>query len=877
MKMYSAFMETLMNKKFLSKIVLGALLAQSLCLENTSGNMEVEDDVVFPPEIERVIQKYEKKNKETFFKNLIWYIPFTNPYGPSREAREKLGVYYQQAIPRIYKDPVYSYTKRSEQLANLAESIDDAEMKKLSDNLSFYYRVKSGEGWMDRNNTTRTILGKRYGGSDPNFLNGKPYTEMVDEWRAIISDGSFLGLKDFEKAERLTAYSQRFGNIDALISIIRNNLKNVDELPEDVKIALANGSSSNLLASTKNSRKDFSISSVSNAFTNLGNKLLSDSTVGRDFVWMGGATVATLSSGVLKTISEKIKDGVRQATILGKRVLSKSLNTENYEEMLKKLEEELKAEVIGQDEAIEKIISILRNHFSNVVKAKAIGKTYNKGCLIILGGPPGLGKSLIMEKIKKFFNLTCVMLTMNEAIEDKGNNASSVMARFLKPVIKDDGKKKIEEETELARVIRYGNTTLYFLDEKDKMDMLDFSLQKIDPLNAEGKRKGSSIDEYLRSFVDYDKLNNYTTNNSIHMVTTNELKEHMLKYEGSLANRYLPCFVEFKPFNIDACIKMAKVLLKSPCGEFYKGKGISVSWDKSGLQRYAQRLSKDSVNGRTMSLLSKHWTVVVDNFLRLESNRGCSNVLLSYDEKSNKVFAKKGKENSKNALAAKTNTGDKVEGIGKISVKTESSGSKTEAIVDKNNKDKTKSDENVKEGKDKATDRKAEESSRGIKDTTNVSKDNKVKNEPIEESDKTKEDQGENSSSDGGKTKAIVDKNNKDKTKSDEIVKEGKDKATDKKIEDSSRNIKDTTNVSKDNKVKNEPIKESKKVRKDKGGSKDTADSGNTKNIAKKKRKNRDVTKKRNKNGTGVLENSKGVRNSNNNEKDIKNNDKLLT
>lgn len=621
-----------MNKNFLSKVMLGAVLSSSLL----SGSVNaIQNEVVFPDDIEKIVKKYENANKETFLKNLIWFFPFTNPYGPNKKAREELGKYYQQAIPRIYKDPVYRYAKSSEQLEDLANSIDDAEIKKLNDKLLLYYEIKAGEEWIEKNGTTREELGEKYGGKDSN---GKSYAEIINDWRNISTKEKWV--RDNSETKRLDSYVNTYGSIDKLSTNLRNNLKNVKDLPEEVKTALANGDSSNMLDNVKSSRDKFSLGSVGNAFTNFGNKLLSDSTVGRDIVWIGGTVVATLSSGVLKTVGEKVGDFARAAVKFGRRIFSKSIDAKNYKEMLKNLKERLKSKVVGQDEAIEKIISVLESHFSNVVKAKETGQKYSKGCLLMFGGTPGVGKTLVMEEIREFLNLTSAQITMNEAIEDRGNNASSVMARFLKPIVKDDGKNKTEEETDFARIIRYENSTFYNIDEKDKMDMLDFSIQKIDPLNSSGKRKGSSIDEFLRSFIDYDTLNGHTTNNSVVIVTTNEKTEDITKYEDSLANRYLPCFIEFKPFNSEACIEMAKRNLKNPCGDFYKKQGISVSWDDSGLKLYADKLSKESTNGRTMSQLAKSWTVIVDRFL--ENNPGCSNIVLSYDKNKDKVFAKRG-------------------------------------------------------------------------------------------------------------------------------------------------------------------------------------------------------------------------------------------
>ncbi len=621
-----------MNKSFLSKMMLGAALSTSLLSGSVSAVNE--ENVIFPKDIEKIVQKYEKENRETFLKDLIWLLPFTNPYGPNKKAKEELGRYYQQAMPRIYKDPVYSYTKRSEQLTGLADSIDDAEMKKLNDKLLLYYEIKAGEKWMEENGRTRKELCEKYGGKDSA---GRTYTEIITDWRDIQAKGWSASVNEMA---RLNKYEMEYGSIEELNIKIKNNLKNVKNLPEEVKTAISSGDSSSLLASVKESRNNFSVASIGNSFTNFGNKLLSDSTVGRDTVWIGSTVVATLSSGVLKTVSEKIGSGVRAAVKLGKRIFSKSINAGNYKEMLKNLQERLKSKVVGQNEAIEKVINVLESHFSNVVKAKETGQKYSKGCLLIFGGTPGVGKTLVMEEIREFLNLTSAQLTMNEAIEDRGNNASSVMSRFLKPIVKDDGKNKTEEETDFARVIRYENSTFYNIDEKDKMDMLDFSIQKIDPLNSVGKRKGSSIDEFLRSFIDYDTLNGHTTNNSVVIVTTNEKTEDITKYEDSLANRYLPCFIEFKPFNAEACVKMAKRNLKNPCGDFYKKQGIDVDWDASGLKSYADKLSKESTNGRTMSQLAKSWTVIVDRFL--ENNPGCTNVVLSYDKNKDKVFAKRG-------------------------------------------------------------------------------------------------------------------------------------------------------------------------------------------------------------------------------------------
>ena len=456
-----------MNKNFLSKVMLGAVLSSSLL----SGSVNaIQDEVVFPDDIEKIVKKYENANKETFLKNLIWFFPFTNPYGPNKKAKEELGKYYQQAIPRIYKDPVYRYAKSSEQLEDLANSIDDAEIKKLNDKLLLYYEIKAGEEWIEKNGTTRKELGEKYGGKDSN---GKSYAEIINDWRNI-SAKNVLDMDDHER-ERLGSYVKEYGSIEKLSINLRNSLKNAKDLPEEVKTALANGDSSNMLDIVKSSRNKFSLESVGNAFSNLGNKLLSDSTVGRNAVWLIGSAIAALSSGVLKTVGEKVGDFARAAVKFGRRIFSKSIDAKNYKEMLKNLKERLKSKVVGQDEAIEKIISVLESHFSNVVKAKETGQKYSKGCLLMFGGTPGVGKTLVMEEIREFLNLTSAQITMNEAIEDRGNNASSVMARFLKPIVKDDGKNKTEEETDFARVIRYENSTFYNIDEKDKMDMLDFS------------------------------------------------------------------------------------------------------------------------------------------------------------------------------------------------------------------------------------------------------------------------------------------------------------------------------------------------------------------------------------------------------------------
>ncbi len=317
-------------------------------------------------------------------------------------------------------------------------------------------------------------------------------------------------------------------------------------------------------------------------------------------------------------VKEGIANFVSVVTEPVRKLLFKTMDASNYNQMLDDLGKLLKSKVIGQNKAIDQIIKIMRSHFSNVLKAKKLGVPYNKGLMLYFIGPPGVGKSLILDTINSFLNLTSVTLGIDDVNEDRGNNALTARDRLMKPYTKDYGYMKEEVASNLARVISYEKSTLYTFDELDKMRYWDYNRQGIDwrELRRKGEKlPGSSMDEFLRAFVDTGKLDGKSTNNSVVVITSNETLNDIQDLESSLANRYNDCIVEFEPFNAESCAAFVKKSLEDITGRYYKKvNGAEIVWDEDSLKSYAQFLENLRLNGRSLSALTGHFTPIIDEF-----------------------------------------------------------------------------------------------------------------------------------------------------------------------------------------------------------------------------------------------------------------------
>ncbi len=348
---------------------------------------------------------------------------------------------------------------------------------------------------------------------------------------------------------------------------------------------------------------------------------------------LGLAATLWFSSSPFSYVTSLFKDGFNYLKKQVKRFLTKPLRFENYDQRLKELEKRLKSKVIGQDKAIELIIKRLRAHFANVALSKKTGVPYNNGMVLYFVGPSGVGKTLVMDEIKEFFDLDTITMNMPLAVEDKGNNAVSVISRFLKPTLDD---KKREIPTKISTLLSYGYPTLLNIDEVDKMRFLDYNLQKMEKLNSEGRLVGSSIDEAARQFMDTSNFAGYELKNSVLIMTSNETKEGLFNsLEQSLVDRYKDCIVSFEYFDSSACEKFLVKGLEENLVAFYKKLGVDLVWDECSLKQVAKSLADKKASGRTIKVFLRDLVDTVGTFYKSNNTQDhkLSKMVLCYSEK----------------------------------------------------------------------------------------------------------------------------------------------------------------------------------------------------------------------------------------------------
>ena len=374
---------------------------------------------------------------------------------------------------------------------------------------------------------------------------------------------------------------------------------------------------------------------------------------GRKFV-AKVAQMCTIAIPVLGTVfalkySTDITENIKNFYVEGSntvkkalyKLLQKGINVNNYQTTLARIEKRLRAELVGQDEAIDRIIEILTGYFESVIEAKSLGKKFEGGLLLYLTGSPATGKSTTMKIIEEEMGLKSYVGRMSDAVEDRGNGAGTVATRLTKPVIKDNGKVKITVDTPLTQQIKTKLPTLYCFDEVDKMRNIDRILQKRSMRNENGKIIGGSVDEMLRNFGDTGQINGQNASGSVLIATSNETPEQLKELEESLYNRYKGCNVHFRNFVAKDYVEIMNRKSKD-IFEYYKKKfGVSVSWDKSTTDYYSQKFEKENSGGRGVDTLMNdvRYALKTHQTRNSESFQN-SSVSICYNINSDRLFIK---------------------------------------------------------------------------------------------------------------------------------------------------------------------------------------------------------------------------------------------
>lgn len=276
------------------------------------------------------------------------------------------------------------------------------------------------------------------------------------------------------------------------------------------------------------------------------------------------------------------------------KATAKKLDIEHYQEILDRIETRLRTELVGQDEAIDRVIDIMRGYFQSMLEAKAQGKKFEGGLMLYLTGSPATGKSTMMKIIQEEMHLDNFEAKMSDVVEDKGNGAESVAARLTKPVVTKTRFKEIYVQTLLMMQLNQHNPTLYAFDEIDKMRKLDRQLQG----NKSELGNIDSIDEILRNFIDTGHLAGVDASGSIVIVTSNETDEDIMRLEPSLRNRYSQYRVKFRDFEKEdykEIIRRGSVELQKHYADTFN---TEVKWNEDALDYFATKFVEEQAGGR---------------------------------------------------------------------------------------------------------------------------------------------------------------------------------------------------------------------------------------------------------------------------------------
>lgn len=336
---------------------------------------------------------------------------------------------------------------------------------------------------------------------------------------------------------------------------------------------------------------------------------------------LGGIIALKNSGDIIDNVKNLVASGENKIKNAVFNFNHKGIDIFSYKVTLQKIEERLKNELVGQDEAIDKIMKIMTGYFESLIQAKESGKKHEGGLLLYLTGLPATGKSTAMRIIEEEMKLGSCTVRMSDIVEDKGNNAKSASSRLLKPVLNDNGKVKVNVDTNFARTIKAGRPTLYCIDEVDKMRVWDATSQGISLRNEANQIMGGSIDEMLRNFGDTGQINGIDASGSILVATSNESSEDLKQLESSLYNRYKYCNVQFKDLTSDDYKEI--ILRKSKdLKEYYKNKfNVDIEWDKDALDHYSEVYEREKSGGRGVDALINEVRAVLKNFADNVTNK----------------------------------------------------------------------------------------------------------------------------------------------------------------------------------------------------------------------------------------------------------------
>lgn len=313
------------------------------------------------------------------------------------------------------------------------------------------------------------------------------------------------------------------------------------------------------------------------------------------------------------------------------RLTHSGLNVKNYELIIKRIEKRLRAELIGQDEAIDKIISILKGYFEERREAEYLNKKFESGLFLYFSGSPATGKSTAMKIIEEELNLGSYPILMSNIVDSCQKDTTSLAALLTRPKEEDDGKNKTLIDTPLMRQLKSGLPTIYCFDEIEKMRLFEANLHHKSLVNEDGKIYGSTVDEILRNFVDTGLICNKNSSGSIVIATSNETDEQFNKLEDSLRNRLESHRVKFKDFNQDDYKELIK-RKSSNFVDYYKKKyNCNVSWSPEALDHYSDEFESTKIGGRGVNSLITKASYTLKEFSEKNRIRSKSNLLIDFD------------------------------------------------------------------------------------------------------------------------------------------------------------------------------------------------------------------------------------------------------